>query len=263
MPELAGSCHCGRVRFAVTGDLTEVTECNCSICRRKGYLHWIVPREAFRLVAGEDALATYRFNTGVAQHHFCRTCGVASFYVPRSHPDRIDVNARCLEEVDLGALAVRHFDGRDWEANVERLRAGLAGGGAATAAEHPNAARVRSLFAAFRAGDLAAVEAVIRDDAVWHFPGRTGKLAGSHRGRDAILRFLLGVPTLTGGTFHLDLEDIVANDRSAVALFRGRAEREGRTLDNPTALVLRLAGGQVVEVREFVWDLFHVDAFWS
>jgi ketosteroid isomerase-like protein len=262
MADLAGSCHCERVRFAVTGDLTEVTECNCSICRRKGYLHWIVPRDAFRLVAGADELASYRFNTGVAQHRFCRTCGVAGFYVPRSHPDQIDVNVRCLDGVDPDRLAVRRFDGRNWEASIERLRADLARGDTA-AAEHPNAARVRTLFAAVRAGDLARVQAAVRDDAVWHFPGRTGRLAGSHRGRDAILRFLLGVPALTGGTFRLDLDDVVAGDRCAVALCRGRAERDGKTLDTPTALVLHFAGEQLVEVREFVWDLFHVDAFWS
>lgn len=257
-----GCCHCEQVRFAVAGELTEVTECNCSICRRKGYLHWIVPREAFRLVAGEEALATYRFNTGVAQHRFCRTCGVAPFYVPRSHPDRIDVNVRCLDGVALDALAVRQFDGRNWEASIERFRAET-DGPVPGAPEHPNAAAVRRLFDAFRAGNVERVQAAFRPDAVWHFPGRRGALAGSHRGREAILAFLLRVPALTGGTFRLELTDVIANDRRAVALFRGQAERDGRTLDNPTALVLRLAGGQVAEVHEFVWDLFHVDAFWT
>jgi ketosteroid isomerase-like protein len=262
-----GSCHCERVRFEVTGELEQVTECNCSICRRKAYLHWIVPRDAFRLLAGEDAIETYRFNTGVAQHRFCRHCGVAGFYVPRSHPDCIDVNVRCLPDVDLDALTRRAFDGRNWEAHVaefrERDAVARAAGSTSTPAEHPNAARVRALFAAFRNGDLATVQATIPEDAVWHFPGRAGKLAGSHRGREAILRFLLSVPALTGGTFHLELEDVIANDRRAVALFRGSGTREGRTLDNPTTLVMRIADGQVVEVHEFVWDLFHVDAFWS
>jgi hypothetical protein len=116
-----GGCHCGRVRFEVATDLEHVTECNCSICTRKGYLHVIVPRDRFRLLAGETDLATYRFGTMTALHHFCRHCGVASFYVPRSHPDRIDVNARCLDDVDLGALTVRHFDGRNWEASIRAL----------------------------------------------------------------------------------------------------------------------------------------------
>ena len=116
-----GGCHCGRVRFEVTADLARVTECNCSICARKAYLHLIVPRDRFRLLAGEAALATYQFGTRTARHLFCRHCGVASFYVPRSHPDRIDVNVRCLDGVDLAMLAPEPFDGRYWEASIGTL----------------------------------------------------------------------------------------------------------------------------------------------
>ena len=129
--------------------------------------------------------------------------------------------------------------------------------------EHPNATRIRALFAAFRGADLATIQATIPEDAVWHFPGRRGKLAGSHRGRAAILQFLMSVPQLTNGTFHLELEDVLANDTSAVAFFRGSGTRDGKTLDNPTCLRMRLVDGQVVEVWEFVWDLFTVDEFWA
>ena len=122
MASSSGGCHCGRVRFEVQGTPDDVSECNCSVCTRKAYLHWIVPRAAFQLVAGENDLATYRFNTGVAQHHFCRHCGVASFYVPRSNPDSIDVNARCLDGVDVAALPRRSFDGRNWEASIDQFR---------------------------------------------------------------------------------------------------------------------------------------------
>ena len=129
--------------------------------------------------------------------------------------------------------------------------------------EHPNASRIRELFAAFRAGDIDTVRAVIAEQAVWHFPGRRGQLAGSHRGREAIFAFLLNVQSLTAHTFHLELIDVLANDMHAVALFRGHAERNGKTLDNPTCLRIRLEHGQVVEVWEFVWDLVAVDEFWS
>lgn len=129
--------------------------------------------------------------------------------------------------------------------------------------EHHNAARVRALFAAFAEGDLGTIQATIPEHAVWHFPGRSGRLAGTHRGREAILQFLLGVPQLTGGTFHLELEDVLANDAHAVALFRGHGTRAGRTLDNPTCLRMRIQDGQVVELWEFVWDLFAVDEFWT
>lgn len=262
MPTYAGRCHCERVRFEVDGDLETVTACTCSICTRKGYLHWIVARDAFRLVAGEDALTTYRFNTGVAQHTFCSTCGVAGFYTPRSHPDMIDVNVRCLEGVDPSGLRILEFDGRNWEASVGAFRRELQGAGGGTP-EHPNAARVRALFAAFRHADLATIQATIPENAVWHFPGRAGKIAGSHRGRAAILQFLMSVPALTDGTFHLELEDVVANDRHAIALFEGSGTRNGKTLRNPTCLRMRIVDGQVVEIHEFVWDLFHVDDFWS
>jgi hypothetical protein len=118
-----GGCHCGRVRFEVRSDLARVIECNCSICTRKGYLHLIVPPDRFRLLTGADDLTTYRFGTGVAAHHFCRDCGVASFYVPRSHPDHVDVNVRCLDGVELDTLRIEPFDGRNWEASVHTLEA--------------------------------------------------------------------------------------------------------------------------------------------
>ncbi len=121
---MTGSCHCGRVRIEVRGAPTTVLVCNCSICTRKAYLHWIVPREHVTVVAGEDALATYTFGTGVAQHRFCRVCGCAPFYIPRSDPDKIDVNVRCLDGVDLGALAIETFDGANWEAHYEIYRRG-------------------------------------------------------------------------------------------------------------------------------------------
>ena len=123
MATYEGGCHCGRVRFRVTGMLGEVSDCNCSMCAKKGFLHWIMPPEQFELLAGKDALTTYQFNTKVAQHTFCRHCGIHPFYVPRSDPDKIDVNARCLDGVDVAMLAIRPFDGRNWDqAKAERDR---------------------------------------------------------------------------------------------------------------------------------------------
>jgi uncharacterized protein len=129
--------------------------------------------------------------------------------------------------------------------------------------EHPNAARIRELFAAFRVADLAAITGTIAEDAVWHFPGRDGQLAGDHAGCEAIVAFLLNVQRLTNHTFGLELIDVIANDGHAVALFRGHASRNGRTLDNPTCLRMRIQDGRVMEVWEFVWNLYDVDAFWS
>lgn len=117
-----GGCHCGRVRFEVDApaDLT-LSDCNCTICHMCGYQHLKVSRSAFRLLQGEDALSTYQFNTGVAKHYFCRHCGIKSFYVPRSHPDGISVNGRCLDPATIDSISLIPFDGRNWEKNVHKL----------------------------------------------------------------------------------------------------------------------------------------------
>jgi hypothetical protein len=104
------------VRFEVVAPArVQVTECNCSMCSRSGYLHLIVPKERFKLVSGAEALTLYQFNTGTARHLFCSVCGVKSFYVPRSHPDGYSVNARCVDEGTLEDMTVVRKDGRNWE----------------------------------------------------------------------------------------------------------------------------------------------------
>lgn len=120
MQTMQGGCHCGRVRFRVTADLDRVTECNCSICAKKGFLHLIVPPEQFELISGKDELAAYEFNTGTAKHTFCKHCGIHPFYVPRSDPDKIDVNVRCIDNIELGAVAPKTFDGRNWEFSMQQ-----------------------------------------------------------------------------------------------------------------------------------------------
>ena len=119
-----GSCHCEAIKFTVEADLEAETilNCNCSICRMKGNLHLIVPEDAFELTQGEYFIEEYRFGTENAVHIFCRDCGIHPFYIPRSHPDKINVNVRCLEGVDLGQLEVEPFDGANWEENVEDIR---------------------------------------------------------------------------------------------------------------------------------------------
>jgi hypothetical protein len=90
----------------------------------KGYVHWYVTPDRFELLTPEGDYSTYRFNTGVAQHHFCPVCGVAPFYIPRSDPDKIDVNLRCVEGIDLDAIPITTFDGRHWEEAHRRHRGG-------------------------------------------------------------------------------------------------------------------------------------------
>lgn len=109
-----GSCHCGRVSFEVAGEINSALACNCSICQRKGSLLWFAPREALHLLSPEDAASTYTFNKHVIKHRFCPTCGI--------HPygEGVDphgkaiaaINIRCIEDIDLAAIPVKHFDGR-------------------------------------------------------------------------------------------------------------------------------------------------------
>ncbi len=124
MKTWTGQCHCGRVAFEVDADLDKETilDCNCSICRQKGYLHLIVPPERFRLLSGEARLREYRFHTETAVHRFCEVCGIHPFYSPRSHPEDVDVNVRCLEDVDLESIEVELFDGRNWEDHVDDIQ---------------------------------------------------------------------------------------------------------------------------------------------
>ena len=117
-----GGCHCGRVEFEIEAPaVVEAKRCNCSICSMCGFLHHFVSKKKFRLIKGEDALTTYTFNSGVAQHYFCRHCGIKSFYVPRSHPDGISVNVNCLDPVSILTVKETPFDGRNWEQNIAEL----------------------------------------------------------------------------------------------------------------------------------------------
>ena len=112
-----GGCHCGAVRFEVDAPArVAALDCNCSICRMSGFIHLIVPAARFRLLAGADAWTEYTFNTGAAKHRFCRVCGIKSFYVPRSHPDGIDVNVRCLDAATIETVDVQPFDDADRDA---------------------------------------------------------------------------------------------------------------------------------------------------
>ena len=117
-----GGCHCRRVRFQVQASAEIIAlDCNCSICRMTGFQHLIVPAAHFELLRGADVLVDYRFNTGAARHRFCRHCGIKGFYVPRSHPDGIDVNVRCLDPGTITELTLVPFDDNDRDAATAAL----------------------------------------------------------------------------------------------------------------------------------------------
>ncbi len=111
-----GGCHCGRVRFEVLAPaVINVGQCNCSICSKSGHLGMIVPQDRFTLISGEESLIEYTFDSGVAKHRFCKFCGIKSFYIPRSHPDGVSVNARCLDAGTVEDMNIKPFDGQNWE----------------------------------------------------------------------------------------------------------------------------------------------------
>ena len=121
MKTCKGGCHCGAVSFDVElEDRVVAQECNCSLCQMLGYQHLIVPASRFHLRSGAEELTTYTFNTGVAKHTFCSRCGVKSFYTPRSNPDGVSVNLRCLTETPE-EVTLEPFDGQNWEQHADSL----------------------------------------------------------------------------------------------------------------------------------------------
>ena len=124
MPHYNGSCHCGAIRFEIEAVIDRVTECNCSICRKKGILHLRVPQGKFRRLSDETQLGTYQFGTKIAKHHFCKICGIHTFTRPREASELYTVNVRTLDNFDLSREQpeIVKFDGQHWEESVASLR---------------------------------------------------------------------------------------------------------------------------------------------
>ncbi len=114
--KIGGGCHCSAIRFeAEVAERVGILDCNCSICAMTGFRHMIVPHGDFALLSGREALTSYRFGTGAAEHLFCSICGVKSFYQPRSHPEAWSVNLNALDDPSALDIESRAFDGRNWE----------------------------------------------------------------------------------------------------------------------------------------------------
>lgn len=109
-----GSCHCGNIAFEVDGELTGAMACNCSICSRKGSLLWFVPRDKLQLLTSGEGVGTYTFNKHHIKHHFCETCGIHPYAeaVDSKGKPTAAINVRCLEDIDLASVPIKHFDGR-------------------------------------------------------------------------------------------------------------------------------------------------------
>jgi hypothetical protein len=114
MTTYIGSCHCGNISFEVEGEIDSGLACNCSICSRKGSLLWFVPRQRLKLKMPEGAASTYEFNKHMIKHRFCPHCGIHPYGEandPKGNATAA-INLRCIEELDLSKIPVRHFDGR-------------------------------------------------------------------------------------------------------------------------------------------------------
>jgi hypothetical protein len=111
-----GGCHCGRIAFDVETPepIAEATECNCSICSKRGHLLAFVPASRVNLRTPESDIATYTFNKHVIRHQFCPVCGIAPFGrgADARGNEMFALNVRCLEGVDPHGLKIHSFDGR-------------------------------------------------------------------------------------------------------------------------------------------------------
>ncbi|ODA66509.1 Glutathione-dependent formaldehyde-activating enzyme [Methyloligella halotolerans] len=109
-----GSCHCGAVTFSVDADApTSAKSCNCSHCRRKGFLWAFFPREVFGLKSGEDVLTSYGFGRRIIDHVFCSRCGTQAFALGTAPggAETAAINLRCVPDIDLDALKIERVDG--------------------------------------------------------------------------------------------------------------------------------------------------------
>lgn len=130
-------------------------------------------------------------------------------------------------------------------------------------AEQDNVALIRRGFEAFNNADVAALSAIIADDAVQHMPG-SNQFAGDHRGRDDILGMYGQMGEQTGGTFGADLQDVTAAgpDR-VIATYIGRGERNGKTLSGSHELTFTIRDGQIVDMVDTADDVTIWDGFWA
>jgi ketosteroid isomerase-like protein len=129
--------------------------------------------------------------------------------------------------------------------------------------EHPNAVLVRRGYAAFNTADMATLTELFHEDSAWHTPGRS-PLAGSYQGRDAVFGHFGQYGGLTAGTFQAELEAVVANDDgTVVGIHRNTGQKDGKTLDVACCIVFDIKDGQLVDGREYFFDLHAWDEFWS
>ena len=98
---LKGSCHCGVIKFKINTNLRDLRRCNCSICSRKGFVMGSAPIELLTIVSGKKFLSTYKWNTNIAEHYFCKICGINTHHKRRSNPNEYGFNIACIEGFEM------------------------------------------------------------------------------------------------------------------------------------------------------------------
>jgi ketosteroid isomerase-like protein len=127
-----------------------------------------------------------------------------------------------------------------------------------------NAARLREGYEAFGTGDLAKVREMFSPDIEWHTPDRHGRLGGDHRGWDEVATFFMRSMELSGGTFRIEVLDVLASDDRAAAYVHVTGDARGRIPDDfPLHLFRMDEDGIVQEVTQYHLNSAGPDAFWS
>ncbi len=125
-----------------------------------------------------------------------------------------------------------------------------------------NAELIRSAYEAFSRADVPAVFAILDQDITWHVPG-SSPLSGDYKGHNEVGAFFASTMELSGATFTIDIQDILAQQDQVVVLCTVTAERQGRSWSSPEVHVWRVTGSQAVDFREFQGDQQTEDEFWS
>ena len=101
-----GRCHCGAVKMEIElqGEINKGLRCNCSLCKRKGVIMAAVPIDKLTVTKGAENLALYQWNTMVAKHYFCKTCGIYTHHQRRANPNEFAFNVGCFEGIDAAGF---------------------------------------------------------------------------------------------------------------------------------------------------------------
>ena len=98
---LKGKCHCGSIKFTINTKIRDLRRCNCSMCSRKGFVMGTALIDELTITSGEKNLTSYKWNTKIAEHFFCKICGINTHHKRRSDPNQYGYNIGCIEGFEM------------------------------------------------------------------------------------------------------------------------------------------------------------------